>query len=269
VDLHEWLLAESKSINDSIHGLVEGTRDYFADLHFDFLFEFFQKCCCILEQNCKYLSQAIAETINRKIDVTRPLFAAPAPPSVLGTSEPGEPREERMRCSKQISRELEGLDYFLSLLAYEDGKSYEEYKSQCDKLLLQRQLLEGIGPSGASRQIMETANMIDNAIESSDRVFQDSYLLKYAEFKSFVNELVRPEEIGELYREEMESATRQKFKDGMNRTLKKCFAINQREGQKSRTAAGTQTEEVKGIKYQEKLQNLLVSEKKNNEKLSN
>lgn len=32
------------------------------------------------------------------------------------------------------------------------------------------------------------------------------------------------------FKEEMEQATREKFKDGMNRTLKKCYEINQREG---------------------------------------
>ena len=75
---------------------------------------------------------------------------------------------------------------------------------------------------------METANMIDNVIENSDKVFQDSYLLKYMEFKSFMNDLKKPEELNDLYKEEMENATKQKFKDGMNRTLKKCYAINKR-----------------------------------------
>lgn len=242
--------------------LFEGTRDYFADIKFEFVYDFFSRCCALLEQNCRYLAQAIMEKINRKIDAVRPhLFVTPAPPMIVCTSqqELEEPREERLkRYSKEISRDLENLDYFLNLLAYEDSKSYEEYKSQCDKILLQRQNLENIKPSEASKEIMETANMIDNVMENSDKVFQDSYMLKYMEFKSFMNDLKKPEEIGELYRQDMESATKQKFKEGMNRTLKKCYAINQRENLKNKVAFGTQTDEVKSIKYQEKLQNLLI-----------
>jgi hypothetical protein len=40
----------------------------------------------------------------------------------------------------------------------------------------------------------------------------------------------------------MENATRQKFKDGMNRTLKKCYAINKRENLKNKISFGIQTD---------------------------
>ncbi len=39
---------------------------------------------------------------------------------------------------------------------------------------------------------METANIISNVMESSDKVFQDSYMLKYMDFKSFMNDLKKP-----------------------------------------------------------------------------
>ena len=51
---------------------------------------------------------------------------------------------------------------------------------------------------------METANMIQNVMESSDKVFQDSYMIKYMEFKSFLNDLQNPDEINGLFKEEME-----------------------------------------------------------------
>lgn len=47
---------------------------------------------------------------------------------------------------------------------------------------------------------METANTIDNVMENSDKVFQDSYLLKYMEFKSFMNDLKKPEDLTALYK---------------------------------------------------------------------
>lgn len=97
---------------------------------------------------------------------------------------------------------------------------------------------------------METANMIDNVMENSDKVFQDSYILKYMEFKSFLNDLKKPEELTELYRQDMEHATKEKFKEGINRTLKKCYAINKRENMKNKISFATQTEEIKVLKYQ-------------------
>ena len=68
------------------------------------------------------------------------------------------------RCSQNITKDLEGLDYILNLLTYEDSKSYDEYKSQCDKILLQRQFLDNIKPSQASKEILETANMIESVV---------------------------------------------------------------------------------------------------------
>ncbi len=50
------------------------------------------------------------------------------------------------------------------MLTYEDSKSYDEYKSQCDKILLQRQFLDNIKPSQASKEILETANMIESVM---------------------------------------------------------------------------------------------------------
>lgn len=47
---------------------------------------------------------------------------------------------------------------------------------------------------------METANMIDNVMENSDKVFQDSYLLKYMEFNSFMNDLKKPEDLTAVYK---------------------------------------------------------------------
>jgi len=47
---------------------------------------------------------------------------------------------------------------------------------------------------------METANMIDNVMENSDKIFQDSYLLKYMEFKSIINDLKKPEDLAALYK---------------------------------------------------------------------
>lgn len=65
-------------------------------------------------------------------------------------------------------------------------------------------MVENIRPSQASKEIMETANMIQNVMESSDKVFQDSYMIKYMEFKSFLNDLQNPDEINGLFKEEME-----------------------------------------------------------------
>ncbi len=89
---------------------------------------------------------------------------------------------------------------------------------------------------------METANMIDNVMENSDKVFQDSYLLKYMEFNSFMNDLKKPEDLTALYKQDMENATKQKFKDGMNRTLKRCYAINKKETLKNKACFGVQTD---------------------------
>jgi hypothetical protein len=68
------------------------------------------------------------------------------------------------RCSQNITKDLEGLGYILNMLTYEDSKSYDEYKSQCDKILLQRQFLDNIKPSQASKEILETANMIESVV---------------------------------------------------------------------------------------------------------
>ncbi len=46
--------------------------------------------------------------------------------------------------------------------------------------------------------------MIENLLESSDKVFQDSYMLKYMEFKSFLNTLHNPKEVPTLFKEQME-----------------------------------------------------------------
>ncbi len=53
-------------------------------------------------------------------------------------------------------------------------------------------------------------------------------MLKYIEFKSILNNLQKPETFINNFKEEMSNATKEKFKDGMNRTLKKCYEINQR-----------------------------------------
>ena len=89
---------------------------------------------------------------------------------------------------------------------------------------------------------METANMIDNVMENSDKIFQDSYLLKYMEFKSIINDLKKPEDLAALYKQDMENATKQKFKDGMNRTLNKCYALNKNETLKNKISFGVQTD---------------------------
>ena len=89
---------------------------------------------------------------------------------------------------------------------------------------------------------METANMIDNVMENSDKIFQDSYLLKYMEFKSIINDLKKPEDLAALYKQDMENATKQKFKDGMNRTLNKCYALNKNETLKNQISFGVQTD---------------------------
>jgi hypothetical protein len=59
---------------------------------------------------------------------------------------------------------------------------------------------------------METANIIENFMENSDKVFQDSYMLKYMEFKSFLSTLQSPEKITDLFKEEMQIETQVKFK---------------------------------------------------------
>lgn len=38
-------------------------------------------------------------------------------------------------------RAFEGIDYYLNLLIHEETKSYNEYKSQCEKLLMQREIV--------------------------------------------------------------------------------------------------------------------------------
>lgn len=65
----------------------------------------------------------------------------------------------------------------------------------------------------------------------------------------------------------MQNANKEKFKEGVYRALKKCYEINKKNHMKDLTQVATQTEESKGARMQEKMQNLLIAEKRHNEKL--
>ena len=75
-------------------------------------------------------------------------------------------------------------------------------------------------------------------------------MLKYIEFKSTLDNLQKPETFINNFKEEMTNATKEKFKDGMNRTLKKCYEINQREGKGLHESKSTQTDQLcQAVKY--------------------
>jgi hypothetical protein len=67
--LHEWLVAKTKIINSEIKSILQGTKEHMDEIQFEFVFDFFEKCCSLMEQNCKYLAQALIDCINKKIDV--------------------------------------------------------------------------------------------------------------------------------------------------------------------------------------------------------
>lgn len=150
-DLHAWLLNYSKQLAADVQHLHEGARELYTEIKMPYLYTFFDQCLNILAQNSKHLAQALAERINRCIDF------APDPSSItakINTIIASTERDEKdiVEKSKGLTgRDLESLDYFLNLLSYEDNKSYEEYKSHCDRLLLQRQSFENIQASQASR----------------------------------------------------------------------------------------------------------------------
>lgn len=61
--------------------------------------------------------------------------------------------------------------------------------------------------------------MIQDAVESIEKAFQSSYILKYMEFKSYISKLQRPESLMDIFKDEMEISTKLKFKEGLNRTF--------------------------------------------------
>ena len=67
----------------------------------------------------------------------------------------------------------------------------------------QRRSLESIHPSEAHRHIKETANIFETALEANEKLYQESYLLNYMEFKTHISNIEDSSDIIESFRKEL------------------------------------------------------------------
>lgn len=96
-------------------------------------------------------------------------------------------------------------------------------------------------------------------MEDTDKVFQESYLAKYMEFKSYLTQIPRPDQIHSIFREEMEKSTKQRFFEGMARAILTLARVGRDHQKKQTTSSFMQTvEDIPKYKAQEKLQGLLL-----------
>ena len=68
---------------------------------------------------------------------------------------------------------------------------------------------------------METANMIEGAIETADKIFQESYLINYVEFKAHFATIQESEAIVDVFRKDVEASTKDKFLQAILRGIEK------------------------------------------------
>ncbi len=85
----------------------------------------------------------------------------------------------------------------------EDNKLIEEIKEHYDKIELEKVLVERTMPSEAVKELEDMAEQVELMVENTDKIFRDSYMLKYLEFKAHIVKLQKPEDVAAIFCQDM------------------------------------------------------------------
>ena len=100
--------------------------------------------------------------------------------------------------------------------------------------------------------------MIQDIIVDSDNLFKDIYLIKQLDIKAGANNIEKPENLQEIFKEQLDKSLKEKFKNGINEIIEKYKVYADELKKKKQRNYSIQTEQTQKYKCQQKLQLLLI-----------
>lgn len=64
-----------------------------------------------------------------------------------------------------------------------------------DRMMMQKSLIEKVKPSLASKQLEEMKDHIETVMQNNEKLFEETYMMKFFEFHNHIKKLDKPEKI--------------------------------------------------------------------------
>lgn len=88
--------------------------------------------------------------------------------------------------------------------------------------MVQKPMIERTKPSLAIRELEDMKEHIENVMESTNSIFEETYMMKYVEFKNYLTQIKKPEDIVDYFVTNMNFHMKEKFLKAMQKAVYKA-----------------------------------------------
>ena len=193
---HPELIFYLRNTISHIEEAYKDVESYLYDLKVPLLYQFFRKMQVLMVTGYNFLSQALLTQIDISEEYAKHKKVAKVEPFkhvVVDTPKEENQVEDRSRQRERKARERERFEYEIQFLEREEQKIECEMHKLIDNLMLSKGLVDKLVPSMASKQIEEIKQRNEISLEQGEKIFEEAYQLKYAEFKEQMAVIQRPD----------------------------------------------------------------------------
>lgn len=112
-----------------------------------------------------------------------------------------------------------------------------------DHLLLSKGLIEKLAPSKAVKELTEIKEQTEITLDNSQKIFEETYHLKYLEFKSYLTSLQKPEDLTKELCDNITLSIKEKFTEGIKKSANQLYGTIKQHQSLNQFSQGMQTEE--------------------------